>query len=67
MYLVHGVCKGKDSSLMIHMVYYASIIKEDTAFTETTTNMNTVSHRDRNNSTKLSAKLVLADSSSLSS
>lgn len=52
---------------MIHMVYYASIIKEDTAFTETTANMNTVSHQDRNNSTKLSAKLVLADSSRLSS
>lgn len=52
---------------MIHIVYYVTIIKEDTAFTETTADMNTVSHRDRNNFTKLSAKLSLADSSSLSS
>lgn len=44
-----------------------TIIKEDTVFIETTADMNTVSHQDQNNFTELSAKLSLADSSSLSS
>lgn len=66
-YLVHEVCKEGDSSLMIHLVYYAIIIKENTVCIETIADMNTANHQDRNNSTILSAKLSLANSSNLSS